>query len=453
MRAWAGALGLAVALVAPPAPAWAHGREPVLGAIAFDPLDPDHLVVRSTWALLESHDGGARFGWRCATAVGFDRTSEDPPVVIASDHRVLAGVFNGLARGDAEGCGYALSEEPEVYRLYVIDMVRDPITPSTIWAITSPGDQPNTVLRSTDDGANWEVRGAPHPTVLLERIRVAPSDPSRIYVSGVVPRRTDAPRRALVFGSRDGGRTFTETEIPLTGEERNVHVLAVDPADPERALFRIVRPVVDTVPERLLLSEDGGSTFTTAASLLEITGCTFSADGSQAWVGGWDGAFLRSDARGAAGTFLPVPGQETLRVRCLHHRAAAGPGPDELWICADDLRGEFALGRSTDGGSSIVPVWGFSDAASDTGCPRCSAVGTTCPGYWPDVVFDLGLPMDAGVFDPDAGLARCDGSMEPGAAPRAAGCSCRVERREPSPTPWVALALALCARRRRRAPA
>jgi len=452
MTRWAGALGLALALLALPAPAWAHGREPVLGAIAFDPLDPDHLVVRSTWALLESRDGGASFRWRCAAAVGFERTSEDPPIVIASDHRVLAGVFNGLARGDADGCSYTLLEAPEVYRLYVIDMVRDPIVPSTIWAITSPGDQPNTVVRSTDDGASWEVLGTPHPTVLLERIRVAPSDPSRLYVSGVVPRRTDAPRRALVFGSRDGGRTFSETEIPLTGEERNVHVLAVDPADPERALFRIVRPVVDTVPERLLLSEDGGATFATAASLLEITGCTFSADGSQAWVGGWDGAFLRSDARGAAGTFVPVPGQETLRVRCLHHRAAAAGHPDELWICADDLRGDFALGRSTDGGSSIVPLWGFADAASETGCPRCSVVGATCPGYWPDVVFDLGLPMDAGVFDPDAAVVRCDGSVAPDAASGAppAACACRVGLQRRATWAWTALAFAAALGWRRR---
>lgn len=441
--------------IALPSVAHAHGREPSVGLITFDRSNPDHIVMRTTWTLLESYDGGASWFWRCAVAVGYERTTEDPPVVIASDGTIMAGIFNGLVRGDADGCNFAPNRDEDVDNLYLIDLIDGPEGPAVSYGVTSPGDHPNTVVRSTDDGASWTVLGTPSDEVLLERVRVAPSDPSRIYVSGAIPARGGMERRALFFRSDDGGRTYTETQIPLEGAERNVHVLAVDPTNPDRVLARMVRLVTDEVPERLLLSEDGGAHWETAASLLEITGLTFSDDGSQVWVGGWDGAFLRSDLGGAVGSFEPVAGQEALRVRCLGYRPGATPGTGELWICADELRYDYALGISTDGGSTIEHRWGFADVRVDTGCPACSAVGGICPTYWPDVVFDLGLPdegppFDAGVCDAgpfDGG--GFDGGVGADVAPPTEGCGCRAQRAGAPPLSILALALALALRRRR----
>lgn len=445
-------LGCVLAL---PTVAHAHGREPSVGLVTFDRSDPDHIVMRTTWALLESYDGGASWFWRCAVAVGYERTTEDPPVVIASDGTILAGIFDRLVRGDAEGCSFAPSRDEDVDNLYLIDLIDGPEAPQVTYGVTSPGDQPNTVLRSADDGASWAVLGTPNDEVLLERVRLAPSDPSRVYVSGAIPARGGMERRALFFRSEDGGRTYTEIAIPLQGAERTVHVLAVDPTDPDRVLVRMVRLVTDEEPERLLISEDGGESFQTAASLLEITGLTFSDDGSQVWVGGWDGAFLRSDAGGAAGTFEPVAGQEALRVRCLSYRPGATPGTGELWVCVDELRYDYALGVSTDGGSTLERRWGFADARIDTGCPACSAVGGICPTYWPDVVFDLGLPDEGPAFD--AGV--CDGGPLDGggldagvgaeAEPPTEGCGCRAQRARSPALPLLLLPMALAFRRRR----
>lgn len=466
MRAALTATLLAASIVSSASHVAAHGREPSLGLVTFDPVDPEHIVVRTTWTLLESHDGGASWLWRCAVAVGYERTTEDPPIVIASDGSIMAGIFNGLVQSVDEGCRFVSNEDVDVHELYVIDLIPDPVDVHASWGVTSPGDQANTVVRSGDDGATWEVRGTPNPAVLLERVRVAPSDPMRVYASGAIPRRGEMERRALFFASSDGGRTYTETEIPLEGEERNLHVLAVDPTNPDRILMRVVRLVTDLVPERLLLSEDGGATWETAASLLEITGLVFSDDGSQVWVGGWDGAFLRSDAGGAVGTFAPVASNGERRIRCLGYRPGAAPGEGELWICIDDIRDEFALGRSTDGGETIDRIWGFSDARIDTGCPDCSPVGGICPTYWPDVVFDLSLPgaTDGGTLD--AGATPCDASIDapfldagmmdvgradagPPAPP--GSCGCRAGARSDAPL-WVlavSIALALASRRRR----
>lgn len=438
-----------------PSIARAHGREPSVGLLTFDRSDPEHMVMRSTWALIESYDGGASWFGRCAVAVGYERTTEDPPVVIASDGSIMAGIFNGLVRSDPTSCDFTPSPDEDVDNLYLIDLIDGPDGVQVSYGVTSPGDQANTIVRSGDDGATWTVLGTPNVEALLERVRVAPSDPSRVYVSGAIPGRGGMARRALFFRSDDDGRNYTETEIALEGEERNVHVLAVDPSNPDRVLVRVVRLVTDTVPERLLLSEDGGASWETAASLLEITGLVFSDDGSQVWVGGWDGAFLRSDVGGAVGTFEPVAGQEELRVRCLSYRPGATPGTGELWVCADELRYDYALGRSTDGGSTIEHVWGFLDVRVDTNCPACSAVGGICPTYWPDVVFDLGLPDEGPAFD--AGV--CDGGPFDGGAFDAGvgaeveaptGCGCRAQRRGSYPIPSIVLGLALVLRRRRR---
>lgn len=452
-----------------PGAAAAHGRQPMLGAITFDPTTPSHIVVRTTWAFLESHDDGASFTSRCAAAIGYDRTTEDPPISIASTGEIFAGTFDGIVHGGPDGCGWSLVADAEAAGEYAIDLDADPSDPRTLWAALSPGATPNRLVRSTDDGASWDVVGTPSgldPIFLAERLALAPSDPLRVYVSGAVP---SVPRHAYFYRSVDGGRTFVERELPLEGEERNVHVLGVDPTDADRVFVRMTRRVTDEVPERLLVSDDGGDTWMLAASLLEITGFAISDDGTHAWVGGWDGAFLRSDAAGAPGSFAPVSTAPDLRVRCLSWRSATASRPGELWVCVDDIAGPFALARSSDLGQTLDPVWGFEDATPDTGCSRCTPVGVVCPEYWGDVAFDLGLRFDGGPradaatsFDRDVGLPlECiDGAVvemdaglaaDAGAAVAPGSCACRTRSASPRAGALWALAIAVAGLFMRRA--
>ncbi len=463
-----------LAQVAHPAIVSAHGREPNVGLVAFDPVDPSHLVARTTWALLESRDDGVTWTWRCAERVGFDRFSEDPPLTLVASGAVVLGTFDGIVHGDPLGCEWSPSADPDAWGAFVIDVDRDPHDPATVWAAVSPGAVDNTIVRSSDGGETWDVLAVPRagaPRALLERLALAPSDPLRVYVTAAVPVQEGFPtRRAYFYRSDDGGQTYAETELPLEGEERNAHVLAVDPTDADRVFVRMTRRVTDEIPERLLVSEDGGATWMTTATLLEITGFAISDDGRRVWVGGWDGAFLRSDTGGAAGTFAPVGSAPDLRVRCLAWRATESED-GELWVCADGLAGGFAIARSSDLGETLVPAWSFTDATPDTACSSCSSIGASCLEHWPDVIADLALDLrfeglDAGLagFDggtcddtdasaPDASEARPDAG--PARLPPT-GCACAAPgpgeaplgRRLPS---WVALvALALAMRRGRR---
>lgn len=465
MRTTACFTGLALAALGLSLPntTLAHGREPVVGQIAFDPADRDHFVMRGTWAFLTTRDGGESFTWSCAVAIDYDRLTEDPPVAITQTGRLSLGTFDGVRRSSVEGCNY--EDAPSLgWGSYAIDVQPDPHDPTALFVLMSPGDADNTLLRATDDGAAFDVVHTFEPGFLVERVRPSPSDPTRIYVSGAIPRMGEEPRHVFVLASSDGGATFTSTEIPLLMDERNAHVLAVDPMNPDRALVRVTRIVTDELPERLLLTEDGGLTFRTVLETLEIVGVVFSHDGARVWAGSWDGGFFRSDDAGATFTAL----DPDLRVRCLAERPTES-GDSELFVCVDELTNDYAVGRSYDGGETIAPMWGFTDVENVTGCDGCSIVGAVCPSYWPDVLYDIatigGLdggvapgPSDTGAgsceagFPVDTGGRRADAAMG-GDGGGGSTCACSAAGRAPIGGAPVGLALASIAaivQRRRR---
>jgi MYXO-CTERM domain-containing protein len=455
----AGALAL---LVGAPGLAHAHGREPAIGQVAFDATDRDHFLLRGTWALMTTRDGGESFTWTCAVAADFDRLTEDPPALVTESGRVVLGTFDGLRLSSTEGCDYTDAAAP-AWGAFAIDVQPDPNDARTFYVAMSPGDRANTLLRSRDEGGSFEVLHTFDFGLLLERVRLSPSDPMRMYVTGAVPRMGMEPRRVFFHRSSDGGETFTAIEIPLLEGERNAHVLAVDPMNADRALVRMTRAVTDETPERLLLTEDGGDTFRTVLEIREIIALAFAHDGSRVWAGSWQGGLYRSDDAGE--TFAPI--DPDLRMRCLAERESES-GESELFVCVDELTNDYAVGRSLDGGDTITPVWGFADVVNDTGCSACTVVGAVCPSYWPDVLYDIATiggvdggpapgPTDVGTvmcgeggvpFDARLGGSDAASLPEP---PATTGCACRAGASPRGHLGLVTLAmLALAVIRRRR---
>ena len=427
-------VALLALFAAAPGAAHAHGREAARATVTFHPTDPDHGVIGATWGFLTTRDGGATWTWQCADVVFFDRTREDPSLAMFEDGALLAATYDGIRRSDPAQCAWSTPDSAPT-GAYTTDVVRDPGDPEVAWTIASPGIRPDTIHRSDDRGLTWTQVAEPHPTALTDRIRIAPSDPSRVYASGVIPRTETEPRRGLLLRSDDRGVTFRSIEVELLEGERTVHVLAVDPTDRDRLFARATRLVTDETPERLLLSEDGGETWRSVLEILEIVGFALSDDGAEAWAGSWDGGLHRSRDRGATWEAL----DPALRVRCLAQRAG------ELWVCADDRSAGFALARSSDGGETLEPVWAFADLEEDVGCPASTPVGARCPMFWPDQVFDLGLD---GGLPPDAGLDGGTGERGGG------GCGCRAGGSSRASAWALALAasaaLALTRRRRLR---
>src|SRR5258706_6849694 len=69
--------------------AQANGRYPLANQLVVDPGAPDHLVARTTFGLLSSHDTGKSWTWICEDALGALDNSEDPAIAVTADGSIL----------------------------------------------------------------------------------------------------------------------------------------------------------------------------------------------------------------------------------------------------------------------------------------------------------------------------------------------------------------------------
>ena len=376
---------------AAPRSAAAHGRFPAIGQIAFHPSDPDTLVARATFGLLVSRDGGGTWRWICTTVTGA-RLTEDPTIAVTPDGSMVAALFDGLSRGTSDGCSWSFPDA-DLTDVVVIDQAQLPGTPETLLAVTSSGGADNLVYRSTDQGVTWDPTGDPIEPILFEAIAVAPSDPMRVYLSGSYPPARDTPRMPFVHRSNDGGATWERLAFADFDEtDRNIYVLGVDPANPDHLLMRVKSEGDD----RLVRSTDAGTTWSVAATIPDVDAFAWSEDGSMVWIGGDSGTGLyRSDDRGA--TFTQIDAE--LEVTCLASRGS------ELWACGNNYTDGFAIGLSTDGGDTFEKRLLYAEIPGMVECAPDSATTTMCTPELPDLIFDLGLPLDAGVPRPDGSVA------------------------------------------------
>ena len=382
-------------------PAAANGRFPAAGQLVIDPQDPDRLLLRATYGFVQSSDGGATWSWICEQAIGFSGV-EDPAVAYLSEHTVIAGLSSGLSRNVDAGCSWTLlggALEGE----YVIDVSADKNEPSRAIAITvTPiaGGLHSIVATSTDAGATWQQSGAELGTDLRAvTVDAAPSDPHRIYVSGLVEPSFDA----VLVRSDDGGATWTRFVHPaITGVP---YLSAVDPDDADR----IYVCVHGTDNDSVYVSNDGGNTLELLAERPgEMLGFALSPDGSRIAIGG--PAFGLQIADSETASFGAV---SDVRVRCLTWTATT------LYICAGQATDGFTLAASTDDGETIEPLYHLTDLAP-LACDGSTPVDQLCPANWPGTADLLGIVTEppttstGGAGGQGAGGAAADGVGEEG---------------------------------------
>ncbi len=63
------------------------------------PGDSSHLVLRATYGLLFSNDGGANWDWVCERAIGYSG-NEDPTIAISGSGAVIVGTFAAMMQID-----------------------------------------------------------------------------------------------------------------------------------------------------------------------------------------------------------------------------------------------------------------------------------------------------------------------------------------------------------------
>jgi hypothetical protein len=427
------ALGLSCAL----APhARANGRMASANELVVSPVDPTFLAVETTLGLFVSHDTGATFGWICEAAVGYGDGGNEDPTLAVTPAQVLAGLREGVSVSKDQGCSWTFTSTDRI-----VDLVSRRDDPHVVLALSSAYSGVNDagtnlqltrILQTQDDGNTWTQQGAAiDPTLVVETIDVAPSDPTRIYVGGA-GRRTSADggveRVGVVLASTNGGASFTRTDIPFADPTQQKYALAyvsaVDPNNPDRLYVRID----DTLVDQLLVSDDGAKTFALAYQATgPLLGFALSADGTKVFTGGpFDGVRL-ARATADSGTSLSFSRQSTTAVSCL---TSVG---DTLYACIR-VPGTPALqhvGASTDDGVTFGTRSYFGCFTGPLTCPGSTVAAQCDPslsvargtiGQCPDASVDAG-GGDAG--SEDASLP-ADAGKAP-TSPRG-GCSCEAEQ-------------------------
>jgi photosystem II stability/assembly factor-like uncharacterized protein len=410
LAASAAALVLAVS-----APALANGRFPAANQIVFSPTDPNLIVMRTTFGVLRSSDGGSTWTWLCEDMLGLSPNAiEDPSFALVANNTLVAGLSLGLKVSPDTGCSWT-TIGGGLTGQHVEDLVVRPDAPNTVLAITSTF-QPDAgveggagyaqqIYSSSDDGATWATVGGIDPAATVQTIEVAATDPQRIYVSAF--RGSDPQRTTSLFTSTDGGQTWTEHPTPFdSSAETSVYIAAVDPNNADRVYVRS-----DGNAGRLMVTSDAGKSFQVVFELGdEMYGFALSPDGSRVYVGGPNVGLYTASTTDFM--FQPLPERlpdgttQPIHVQCL------GMHGSELWACSDEPSG-FIAGVSQDQGATFAPRLHFTTIAGPTVCP----VGTTSR-VCTSTNYEAGVP-----YDPFFSLCAFFGECEADAStPFAASC-------------------------------
>jgi hypothetical protein len=408
--------------------AQANGRFPQADQLLIAPDRPEALTLRSTFGLLLSRDSGDTWDWLCERAVGYSGT-EDPTLAALAGGVVIAGLEAGLSRSDASGCSWDFATA-DLAGSPVVDLSVRKDSPSHALALIwerqtgSVGAAYRSRFFATSDNG---LSFAPHgngidPSVLVLTIDLAPSDPRRVYASGV--RSVDGVREGFLFVSGDGAETWVAYPVPFDSAlDQGVYIAAVDPREADVVYLR----TSSLGPSQLLVTRDAGSQFDVVFSGSPIVAFALSPDGSRVYFGGDNGLLsaLTSD--------FVVEKRASARLLCL---AASG---DTLFACSDEHSG-FTVGASKDEGFTFEPKLHLSTVRGPLACGADTSA-TGCAADWPDVSTQLGIPT-AGGAGGSAG-----GAGPPSSAPGA----CALGRQRPKPALslfWLGLSLAALSRRR-----
>jgi hypothetical protein len=366
-----------VALSFMPCSARANGRFPAANQISLSPSDPDLLVVRATYGLLQSSDHGAHWTFLCEEALGLPPGADyDPAIGLTASESLVVGLIDppGLEISPDTGCnwsclGGALDDEA------IADIAVRPDAPHSVVALTSTGyvddaggGEHSQVFESTDDGQHFEPLGtAIDPAVLVTTIEVATSDPQRLYVSG--GRGFGPTRTAALFVSMDQGTTWVERTAPIDlAYESAIYIGGVDPVDADRVYLRTGGIGTSGLGHsRLLVTTNAGESFQIVLELSgQMLGFTLSPDGSEIYAGSVEDGLFAGDR-----SSLAFVHRSTIHVECLAAHA------NELWACADQASG-FFVGLSTDNGATFTAKLQRAGVEAPIACASQGAASVAC---------------------------------------------------------------------------
>jgi MYXO-CTERM domain-containing protein len=412
----------------------ANGRFPSADHVEVDPQDPLHIVVRATYGLVITRDGGDSWNWVCEKAMSFSGVW-DPPIGFLANGLVMVGLPDGLTISTPDACEFA--RIPELEGQFIADVAVDKKNPLHAVVLTSlplGGIFDTRLFVTNDGGKSFSQVGNVFPENLRGlTVDLAPSDPNLVYVSGIL----DGPLpQGVVLQSKNMGLSYDQFLVPGSNDVFAPFIGAVDPEFADRLYVRL-----SETPGRLLTSDNGGQSFS-EIFLGEGTLLSFSLspDGKTLVVGGEKDGIWRS----------PVPNWAFERTSLLHTRclrwADAG-----VYACTEQVLDGFSVGFSSTQASTFKPLARLSDLCGPVSCAK-----PICSADWPLLRDTIGATpcaenSSSSSSSSSGGQGGAGGaSVEPSTP--ATGCSCRAAGNDASKLAYVGILplIALGLRRSRR---
>jgi photosystem II stability/assembly factor-like uncharacterized protein len=383
------------------APAWAHAGLPETSNLSIRRGSQDDLISGATFGAVISRDRGQTWRWICPEAMGSGAWRPERFFWLGGGD-LLAATGNPLVRSSDGGCTWA--SHPFFANTWVTHLAVHPADERIMFVTTGKPSVANGIYRSEDGGATWTAVTPLSAEARYSAIRIAPSDPRRLYASG------QDTKGMFISRSDDAGQTWTRIAQPLPQLQRpyDLILLLASEASPDVLWARVSgTETTDSTTEGysyLLKSTDGGFTFTQAMKTTDvIVGAEASADGRTVWVS--TPVHMYRGREGEDFTELPLPNGNACALR-------AG---DALYGCGSSWVHEWAMARSFDEGTTWEPLFNLDGIQGPHVCPAGTSVQKFCPAYWPQLAQILGAPTysdDGGVQPPpDAGPA--DPPVEP----------------------------------------
>jgi photosystem II stability/assembly factor-like uncharacterized protein len=383
--------------------AGANSKFPAADQLVVDPSDPSHIVLRTTFGVVSSRNAGASWTWVCESAVGY--VDFEPPIAVTGDGTILAGLLDGVRVSSVDGCGW--SNAAGIGALVVTDVSVSASDPATALAITVEMAQTR-YYESSDQAKTFTEIGTPPPAGFAAlTVDMAPSDPNRIYLSGLT---SDVPPVGRFMRSIDRGQNWESFDIPGSDGIFSPYIAAVHPTDPDVVYLRL-----DGAPGRLLRSNDGGQQWTEIfkSAVGNLRGFALSPDGAMVAVGTeFDGLF-----RAPAGS-TDFQQLSQLPILCLRWTGAG------LYACINEfLYGDgYIIGLSTDDGGSFEQLLELA-CIEPMECAAGTEAGDSCPAEWPALSEQLGSDS-CGVSETDGGTSAGGGQATVPTPPPGDDCDC-----------------------------
>ena len=438
-----------------------NGRPPATSTINFEKGNSQNIVAGMTFGVLFSSDGGKTWTWMCEAAFPYSGMF-DPVYVYTQSGALFATTFSGL-KVMRDGCSFALTSAGTDYMSNVIAGSGS----NVVATASAPTD--STIFASSDDGNSFAPSSMPGlPDDYWQSYVIAPSNPSRVYLSGyrfikqcddnstnvgsacsvnsncmgsgsgsTMPKCTTT-KAFLMFRSDDAGSNFTPiSQAGLTDSQNSaISVVGVDPANPDAVYIHVdfeTDAGGDGVYKSFTAGGSGsadGSAWTKVLDMQDPLGLVMLVRSNGGLIAATETMGVMSSSGGAACTNQTTcawtPLANTPHINCL----AEDPTSKDIWACTQnygngsDIPSDGAGIMKTSDLATWTPMLKFSDIAGPVMCgsdtlqaQQCVAPYMGMPSVWCCLVTQLGMTSTAiDCTGSNACLMGADGSSGSGSA-------------------------------------